>query len=50
MTPSPFRLTPGTLTLNIEGRRLTVHALTRHGAEQLLAGEMDRHVSALRAG
>lgn len=43
-------LTPGTLTLNIEGRRLTVHALTRHGAEQLLAGEMDRHVSALRAG
>lgn len=43
-------LTPGTLTLNIEGQRLTVHALTRQGAEQLLAGEMDRHVSALRAG
>jgi multicomponent Na+:H+ antiporter subunit E len=43
-------LTPGTLTLNIEGQHLTVHALTRHGAEQLLAGEMDRHVAALRAG
>lgn len=43
-------LTPGTLTLNIEGQRLTVHALTRHGAEHLLAGEMDRHVAALRSG
>jgi multicomponent Na+:H+ antiporter subunit E len=43
-------LTPGTLTLNIEGQRLTVHALTRQGAEQLLAGEMDRRVAALRAG
>lgn len=41
-------LTPGTLTINIEGGRLTVHALTRRGAEQLLAGEMNRRVSALR--
>jgi multicomponent Na+:H+ antiporter subunit E len=43
-------LTPGTLTLNIEGQRLTVHALTRRGAQELLGGEMDRHVSALRSG
>lgn len=42
-------LTPGTLTLGIAGQRLTVHALTRGSAEQLLAGEMERHVSALRA-
>jgi len=43
-------LTPGTLTLNIEGRRLHVHALTRSGAETLAAGEMNRRVSALRSG
>jgi multicomponent Na+:H+ antiporter subunit E len=43
-------LTPGTLTLNIEGQRLYVHALTRPGAEALAAGEMNRRVSALRAG
>lgn len=43
-------LTPGTLTLNIEGRRLIVHALTRQGAEALVAGEMNRRVSALRPG
>ena len=43
-------LTPGTLTLNIEGQRLTVHALTRAGAEALAAGEMNRRVSALRSG
>jgi multicomponent Na+:H+ antiporter subunit E len=42
-------LTPGTLTLRIVGQRLTVHALTRHGAEELLAGEMNRRVGALRA-
>jgi multicomponent Na+:H+ antiporter subunit E len=43
-------LTPGTLTLNIEGQRLYVHALTRHGAEALAEGEMNRRVSALRSG
>lgn len=43
-------LTPGTLTLNIEGQRLNVHALTRQGAEALAAGEMNRRVSALRSG
>lgn len=43
-------LTPGTLTLNIEGQRLYTHALTRQGAEALAAGEMNRRVSALRSG
>lgn len=43
-------LTPGTLTLRIVGQRLTVHALTRQGAEALAAGEMNRRVSALRSG
>ena len=43
-------LTPGTLTLNIEGQRIFAHALTRQGAEALAAGEMNRRVSALRSG
>jgi len=42
-------LTPGTLTLNIEGQRLYVHALTRDGAEDLVEGEMNRRVAALRS-
>jgi len=42
-------LTPGTLTLNIDGQRLTVHALTQAGAEGVQAGTMDRHVSGLRS-
>jgi len=42
-------LTPGTLTLNIEGQRLHVHALTRQAAAELAAGEMNRRVAALRS-
>lgn len=41
-------LTPGTLTLSIDGQRFTVHALTEDGARELMAGEMDRRVSELR--
>jgi len=41
-------LTPGTLTLNIEGSELTVHSLTRQGALDLQSGEMERRVSDLR--
>lgn len=41
-------LTPGTLTLSIEGQHFAVHALTRNGAEDILKGEMDRRVSGLR--
>lgn len=42
-------LTPGTLTLNIENGSFMVHSLTRQGAEEILDGEMDRRVAALRS-
>lgn len=42
-------LTPGTLTLNIDGNNVLVHSLTKQGAEDVLAGEMDRRVAALRS-
>jgi multicomponent Na+:H+ antiporter subunit E len=41
-------LTPGTLTIQIRDGRLMVHALTRDGAEDILKGEMNRRVAALR--
>jgi multicomponent Na+:H+ antiporter subunit E len=41
-------LTPGTVTIRIRDGRLIVHALTREGADNLLAGEMNRRVAALR--
>ncbi len=43
-------LTPGTLTLSIDNRRFTVHALTENGARDIAGGEMDRRVRALRSG
>ena len=42
-------LTPGTLTVRIEGRHFLVHALTEEGASDVASGEMDRRVSELRA-
>lgn len=39
-------LTPGTVTVNLEGSQFTVHALTRAGAEAIMAGAMDRRVTA----
>ena len=41
-------LTPGTLTLSIDGQRFTVHALSEQGSRDILAGDMDRRVSELR--
>jgi multicomponent Na+:H+ antiporter subunit E len=38
-------LTPGTVSIDVAGDRITVHALTREAAEGLAAGEMDRRVS-----
>ena len=38
-------LTPGTVTIAMEDRRLTIHALTPEAAEGLTTGEMDRRVS-----
>jgi len=42
-------LTPGTLTLNIDGNTFLVHCLTRLGAAEIQAGEMDRRVATLRS-
>jgi len=41
-------LTPGTLTLQIDGQRFIVHSLSEQGARDILDGEMDRRVSELR--
>jgi multicomponent Na+:H+ antiporter subunit E len=41
-------LTPGTLTLSIDGQRFVVHALSEEGARDIMRGEMDRRVSELR--
>ena len=38
-------LTPGTVTIDLEGDDLTVHALTDEAAAGLAGGEMDRCVS-----
>jgi multicomponent Na+:H+ antiporter subunit E len=38
-------LTPGTITVRVNGNDLTVHALTRDGALDLEGGAMDRRVS-----
>jgi multicomponent Na+:H+ antiporter subunit E len=40
-------LTPGTVTIGLEGEDLTVHALTRGSKEGLETGEMDRKVTAM---
>jgi len=40
-------LTPGTLSVVIEGDEILVHALTRAGAEDVADGVMDKRVSAL---
>jgi multicomponent Na+:H+ antiporter subunit E len=38
-------LTPGTISVDVKRDEILVHALTRDGAEGLLAGEMDRRVT-----
>ena len=38
-------LTPGTVTLDVDGRTLIVHALTRQSADGVLAGGMARRVA-----
>ena len=38
-------LTPGTVSLDLKGDTIEVHALSREGAESLLSGEMDRRVT-----
>ncbi|MGB5448722.1 MAG: Na+/H+ antiporter subunit E [Woeseiaceae bacterium] len=41
-------LTPGTLALDVHEGQITVHALTKAGADELMKGEMNRRVAALR--
>lgn len=40
-------LTPSTVSIDLRGDEIVVHALTREAAEALLTGEMDRRVCAL---
>jgi multicomponent Na+:H+ antiporter subunit E len=44
---SSITLTPGTVTVNLEGDTLTVHALTLEAATQLQRGEMGQRVCRL---
>ncbi|MGI9414724.1 MAG: Na+/H+ antiporter subunit E [Hyphomicrobiales bacterium] len=39
-------LTPGTISVEVEGNDILVHAITEGGAEELSEGQMDRRVSA----
>ena len=43
-------LTPGTLALDLHNGVIKVHSLTEAGAQDLLSGEMNRRVDALRDG
>jgi len=40
-------LTPGTVTINVEGDQFMVHALLKESIEDLQSGEMDRRVTRL---
>ena len=43
-------LTPGTISLQIDGGKVLVHALSREGRQGVETGEMDRRVSAMTGG
>jgi multicomponent Na+:H+ antiporter subunit E len=43
-------LTPGTITTNVRGNELTVHALVKAGADDLEEGAMNRRVQRFEAG
>ena len=43
-------LTPGTVTMQVEGGEFLVHAIAREMAEDLEGGEMDRRVTAVERG
>jgi multicomponent Na+:H+ antiporter subunit E len=43
-------LTPGTVTLDVEGASLVVHSLTREGAADLASGEFTRRVARVWEG
>lgn len=41
-------LTPGTVTVDVQGDELTIHALTAEAEADLLTGDMDRRVTGLQ--
>jgi multicomponent Na+:H+ antiporter subunit E len=43
-------LTPGTVSIDIDGSQIEVHALTRAAADALRSGDMDRRVTRLEGG
>jgi multicomponent Na+:H+ antiporter subunit E len=43
-------LTPGTVSIDIDGDAITVHALTREAAAALRGGDMDRRVTEFEGG
>ena len=43
-------LTPGTVSVDMQGDKISVHALHFEGAEEDLSGEMDRRVCRLEGG
>ena len=42
-------LTPGTVTVRLDGGDIMVHAITREAGDDLASGEMDRRVTRLEA-
>jgi len=42
-------LTPGTISIDVEGDDIEVHALSENGAEGLATGEMDKRISKVEA-
>ena len=48
MLANSITLTPGTLALDVHDGVILVHSLTKSGADELITGEMDRRVAALR--
>ena len=42
-------LTPGTMTVGVDGNQLTIHALVREGADDLEGGGMDARVTRFEA-
>ena len=40
-------LTPGTVTVSIDDKPMLLHCLTKDGEDDLLEGDMERHVKRL---
>ncbi len=40
-------LTPGTISIDVEGKFIEIHALSESGVEGLMSGEMDKRITAV---